>query len=143
MGNKIYQDNVITNLTAQSNLVFSPFVSPKTFVLKAPTGSGKTRMLAFFIDAFIKAREDLDLVFLWVSVGSGGLHRQSAEAVQSYLGGSPKCILLEEDFKGQVRELPSKSIIFVDWESLNNKKAGLWTNSLMKSGEQHSFPDML
>jgi type III restriction enzyme len=143
MGNKIYQDNVIQNLSTQANLVFSPFESPKTFVLKAPTGSGKTRMLAFFIDTFIKAREDLDLVFLWVSVGSGGLHRQSAESVSATLGGSPKCILLEEDFKGQARDLPSKSIIFVDWESLNSKKGGLWTNSLMKSGENNSFPDML
>lgn len=46
-------------------------------VFQAPTGSGKTLMVARFIEEIIKELPEDDLCFVWVSIGKGDLHLQS------------------------------------------------------------------
>ena len=49
----------------------------KICIFQSPTGSGKTLMLANTIYNLIKDNENLNICFLWVTIGKGDLHIQS------------------------------------------------------------------
>lgn len=53
----------------------------KVCVFQSPTGSGKTTMVALFIQELIKELPERDMCFLWVSIGKGELHKQSKKAL--------------------------------------------------------------
>lgn len=108
----------------------------RLLVLKAPTGGGKTVMLAEYLRRL--APEDLDLTFLWASPGKGQLHLQSLAKVEEVLGGALNCVLLEPETLPDV--LPRNTVHFVSWDALSTKdKDGNWTNRLMRDGERRNL----
>lgn len=89
-------------------------------VFQAPTGSGKTVMMAEALTEIVKHEEkDKPLSFIWISVNS--LHEQSKESLEDFFKDERviTCISINEIDNKQIQE---NEILFVNWESLNKEK---------------------
>lgn len=140
---KDYQRDAVDNLKRYFNFYYSQ--KDKMIAFKAPTGSGKTYMLSSFIDEIVKENDILDFCFVWASIGKGELQIQSFDAVSSYLGGYPKCSLLDTEFFGSRSYIKKYEVVFVNWEKLVQKDSttGKWKNSIMKDQEGMSFIEVI
>ncbi len=88
-------------------------------VFQAPTGAGKTIMLAESLSQITKkAQGKKELSFVWISVNY--LHKQSKEKLEGYFENERllECISVNEI---QNNEIEENQILFVNWESLNKK----------------------
>ena len=80
---KRYQDTAIDELLLKTRLLLDKDLDKRTIVFQSPTGSGKTLMMTEYIEQLIREFEDMDLCFLWVSIGKGNLHIQSYNSLKS------------------------------------------------------------
>jgi len=113
-------------------------------VFESPTGSGKTIMVAKFIEGLIKELPDDDLCFVWMTLGKGDLHLQTQHNLNKIFNGAPRVSLVEEEFIGGRERIVQNEVVVANWEKLRNKnRAGEWKNLLMKDGEKLNFRDVL
>ena len=140
---KNYQEMAISQLKTLSNMYFSTEES-ETIVFQSPTGSGKTFMMSNYISDIV-SECDLDLCFLWVSIGDGELHVQSKKSVERDIDPKIKCSLLEEEFFGVRRKIQKNEIVFLNWEKIRSKdkKTGEFTNKIMKDQDGINFIEVL
>lgn len=141
---KNYQRDAVDELKGYIQLGFNS-KNRKEVVFKAPTGSGKTFMAASLFEELAGEHSDINFCILWACPGKGELHKQSHDAVKTYLGGNPVCSLLEEDFFGSRKFIKNKEIVFINWEKLiqKDKGTGSWANNLMKEQEGMNFIDVI
>ena len=141
---KNYQRDAVDELKGYIELGFRS-KNRKEVVFKAPTGSGKTFMAASLFEELAGEHSDVNFCILWACPGKGELHKQSHDAVKTYLGGNPVCSLLEEDFFGSRKFIKNKEIVFINWEKLiqKDKGTGAWANNLMKDQEGMNFIDVI
>ncbi len=141
---KNYQRDAVDELKGYIELGFKS-KNRKEVVFKAPTGSGKTFMAASLFEELAGEHSDVNFCILWACPGKGELHKQSHDAVKTYLGGNPVCSLLEEDFFGSRKFIKNKEIVFINWEKLiqKDKGTGSWANNLMKEQEGMNFIDVI
>ncbi|MGB9762452.1 MAG: DEAD/DEAH box helicase family protein, partial [Minisyncoccia bacterium] len=93
---KIYQKNAIDELLAKAKKLLS-LNGGKKLVFKAPTGSGKTIMMAEFLKQLVDDREvSQSLGFIWAAPHK--LHIQSREKLENYFETSRalKCSYFED-----------------------------------------------
>jgi len=110
---------------AESKLVQASveFLSEKdnfVIVFQAPTGSGKTVMLASALSELVKqADKPKPLSFIWISINT--LHEQSKDSLEEYFDQERliNCISVTDIDNKQIQE---NEILFVNWESLNREK---------------------
>jgi type III restriction enzyme len=141
---KKFQREAVDELLGNIKLLISIPRENKICVLQSPTGSGKTVIVAKFIEELIKELPDDDLCFLWVSIGKGNLHYQSKESLDSIFDGFPLCTLVEEEFTGSRYVIEQNEVVVVNWEKLRSKDSdGNWKVKLMKDGERISFIEVL
>lgn len=119
--------------------------SRKEYTFKAPTGSGKTLMASSLFEELAEENPMLNFCILWVCPGKGELHKQSFDAVKTYLGGNPVCSLLDDDFFGTRKFIKDKEIVFINWEKLiqKDKETGKRVNNLTKDQEGMNFIDVI
>jgi len=79
---KRYQENAVEELLLKTRLLLEKKIDKRTIVFQSPTGSGKTFIMAKYIEQLIKENEDSDICFLWVSIGKGNLHIQSYNSLK-------------------------------------------------------------
>lgn len=141
---KNYQRDAVDELKGYIELGFRS-KNRKEVVFKAPTGSGKTFMAASLFEELAGEHGGINFCILWACPGKGELHKQSHDAVKTYLGGNPVCSLLEEDFFGSRKFIKNKEIVFINWEKLiqKDKGTGSWANNLMKEQEGMNFIDVI
>lgn len=141
---KNYQRDAVDELKGYIELGFRS-KNRKEVVFKALTGSGKTFMAASLFEELAGEHSDINFCILWACPGKGELHKQSHDAVKTYLGGNPVCSLLEEDFFGSRKFIKNKEIVFINWEKLiqKDKGTGAWANNLMKDQEGMNFIDVI
>lgn len=141
---KNYQRDAVDELKGYIELGFRS-KNRKEVVFKAPTGSGKTFMAASLFEELAGEHSDVNFCILWACPGKGELHKQSHDAVKTYLGGNPVCSLLEEDFFGSRKFIKNKEIVFINWEKIiqKDKATGAWANNLMKDQEGMNFIDVI
>lgn len=138
---KDYQESAIKQLITHARL-YIEINKASTIVFQSPTGSGKTFMMTKFISQFVEEMTD-DVCFLWVSIGTGGLHEQSYKSVKRNITPKIQCSLLESEFFGSRDSINNNEIVFLNWEKIRNKNNGVYTNSLMKDKDTYNFPDVL
>ncbi len=117
---KIYQQNAIDELLTKSKKLLS-LAGNKKLVFKAPTGSGKTIMMAEFLKRLVDDREvRQSLGFIWTAPRH--LHIQSREKLENYFETSRalKCSFFEDL---DDRKIGENEILFFNWESINKKNA--------------------
>lgn len=141
---KNYQRDAVNELKQYISIGFKS-TSRKEVVFKAPTGSGKTFMAASLFEELAEENPSVNFCILWTCPGKGELHKQSFDAVKTYLGGNPVCSLLEDDFFGSRKYIKDKEIVFINWEKLiqKDKETGKWANNLMKDQEGMNFIDVI
>ena len=142
---KKYQETAIDNLILSVADLLQKDSKDKVCIFQSPTGSGKTVMVAKFIEGLIREYPDLDFCFLWASIGKGELHKQSKKSLEKIFNGSPNCVLVEQEFFGTRSFIKRNEVVVANWESLRNKdkKTGEWSNKIMRDGEMISFVEVL
>jgi type III restriction enzyme len=142
---KNYQEKAVGELIATFKTLLTKEEQKKVCVFQAPTGSGKTLMTAKFIEEIIREVPEMDLCFVWISIGKGELHLQSKHSLERVFGGAPRVSLVEEEFTGGRERIIHNEVVVVNWEKLRSKEreTGDWKNILMKDGEKLNFRDVL
>lgn len=140
---KHYQEEKVEQLKLVSKMYFNTEEN-ETIVFQAPTGSGKTFMMTNYISDIVEETE-LNLCFLWVSIGNGELHKQSMKSVEKEINPKIKCSLLEKEFFGTRNKINRNEIVFLNWEKIRNKdgKTGEFTNVVMKDKDTINFIEVL
>lgn len=142
---KDYQEKKVEELVKAVSDLISKEAQNKVCVFQSPTGSGKTVMVAKFIERIIKEETETDFCFLWISIGKGELHKQSKKSLERIFDGDPKVSLLENEFFGTRNIIEKNEVIVGNWEKLRTKdnKTGEWKNKVMKDGENVNFIEVL
>lgn len=86
-------------------------------ILKAITGAGKTIIMCKYIEEIYKLDYDDPIVFIWLSIGAGGLHFQSADKIRPYLlpnGINVICPENEKDYNTHC--FHNKDVLVLNWE---------------------------
>ena len=126
-----YQINAIEELCEKTNRLLKK-KSNKTIVLKAPTGAGKTIMMAEYIKNLVSNRiDDKKFSFIWAAPRK--LHLQSKEKLTKHYKNSMdlKCSAF-----GDLNEkkIGQNEILFLNWESINKDK-----NIIYKENENEHY----
>jgi type III restriction enzyme len=145
---KEYQETAIEELVKSISDLMTNSAKNKVCVFQSPTGSGKTIMVAKFIENLIKELPEEDFCFLWVSIGKGELHKQSKKSLDKIFDGFPKVNLLEQEFFGSRTYIEQNEVVVVNWEKIYSKyqsgiKKGEWKNKVMRDGENVNFVEVL
>ena len=90
----------------------------KICVFKAPTGSGKTVVVAELLKKLAKEKKDKILSFVWIAPRK--LHDQSKEKLERIYSNDQllKCSNFEDL---QDNKIDQSEILFFNWESINKK----------------------
>ena len=116
---KNYQEKAIVDLKQKANELLD-LEGNKICIFKAPTGSGKTLMMAEFLKRLIDSRVDgKKFSFIWIAVNK--LHDQSRNSLKKYydpLGIGLKCSYFEDL---DDRKIGESEILFLNWASINKK----------------------
>jgi len=129
---KIYQENAIYELFDKAKKALNT-ADGKKLVFKAPTGSGKTIMMAEFLKQLVDDKEiKQPLSFIWAAPKK--LHIQSKEKLDYYYEKSRtlECSYFE-DLRD--RKIDENEILFFNWSSVNKKG----TNTIVKENEQEFY----
>lgn len=148
-----YQDRAVECLIRHSKDYLSKQESKgdKIFycVLQAITGSGKTVIASKYIERMSPGSElgiDDDIAYIWLSVGKGRLHIQSANKLRSYLPEANRVLLADEAVL--CGRLNAGEVLVLNWELLNTKKidkeTGLsyFDNIFMRDGDRPNLRDL-
>ncbi len=142
---KKYQEIALNDLVFNTSHFLDRQGKGEVIVFQSPTGSGKTVVIAKFIEELIKERNKDDLCFIWLSIGKGELHIQSKKSLESIFGGSPRVSLVEEEFGGSRVIINRNEVVVANWEKLRSKDGETkeWKNILMKDGEKVNFRELI
>lgn len=111
-----YQENAVQELVEKANKCLS-LTGGKTIVFKAPTGSGKTVMMAEFLKNYVHYRTD-NTTFSFIWAAPRNLHNQSKQKLEKlyYDSKALKCSFFEDLTDRMIGE---NEILFLNWEKIN------------------------
>jgi len=140
-----YQEKAVNDLELAFESIVQKKQSDPSLIFQSPTGSGKTVIMAKFIERIASREDSEEYCFMWVSIGKGELHIQSFETVEKILRSDPTPRLLEDYLNGNSLEIQPREILFVNWEKLSAKDGNdnSWKNVAMRDGEQINFREIL
>jgi len=121
---KIYQEKAIEELLAIAKKFLNSSEN-KRIVLKAPTGSGKTIMMAEFLKRLVNDREIRQpLSFIWIAPRPV-LTEQSKKKLENYFENirTIKCSFFEDL---EDRKIGENEILFINWESINKREKNVY-----------------
>ena len=113
-----YQDEAVSDLYSDATSLLQK-VGNKVIVFRAPTGSGKTIVMAEFLRKLVSENTTgLTLSVIWAAPRK--LHIQSMEKLERYYyeNKALKCSFFEELVDKNIAE---NEILFFNWESINKK----------------------
>lgn len=117
---------------------YSIDTNERRYGFMAPTGSGKTLVMAWSIKEVAKARGN-NVAFIWLTLGKGELAEQSRRKLITYLNLSGLKVLsiqeaiLQSDLAG--------TVVVAGWDSLNKiDKDGNIISLVMRDNEKTNFP---
>jgi len=126
-----YQIQAVEKLIHETKRLLS-FDGQKTIVFEAPTGSGKTVMMAAWLDQLAKEQMQKPLSFLWISTND--LHTQSKNKIEKYIPDSRYTLSFLEEINAL--SIDENQIAFANWASLTRKnREGEWNNVEMRDGD--------
>ena len=115
---KAYQEKAVRKLKDLTNELLDRNAR-ETIVFKAPTGSGKTVMVAEFIRQLVNRRDDdKQICFIWAAPRH--LHLQSKEKLDKHYDTTRaiECKFFEDLSNNKISP---DQILFLNWESINKK----------------------
>jgi len=132
---KKYQEEAVDGLIQHTYKLLKKAGSRQPLVFKAPTGAGKTIMMAAFLNKLCEEMpEKLDLekrkaCFVWIAPNK--LYIQSYNALKGYFSEmrSIHPVFFEDITDGCIKP---NEVLFVNWESINKEK-----NLMVRENEQN------
>ena len=130
---KKYQDEAVNDLSEKLYKLLKKPNARHNLIFKAPTGAGKTIMMAAFLNRIceeLPERYELEkrkAAFIWIAPNK--LYIQSYNALKGYFAEmrSIKPIFFEDVYDN---ELQPNEVLFVNWESINKEK-----NTMIRENE--------
>lgn len=117
-----YQKNTLTRLTEVFTKAWTSGKSQVPIVLKSPTGSGKTVMLANFVQELNKLPNwDEDKAYVWITF-SEDLALQSRDKFRAYFGTAQENRLLTVDDVSQ-NSFNKNDVLFLNWQKIVARSA--------------------
>ena len=105
-------------------------------VFRSPTGSGKTVMMARFLQMIVKDADiKVPIAFIWAAPRK--LHEQSKNSIEEYFEDNRilECSYFEEL---QDRQIQKNEILFLNWHSINQKD-----NIFIRENETENYLDIV
>ena len=133
---KAYQNDAVHGLVKQIRVLLE-CLPGKVCVFKAPTGAGKTIMIADMLRRLGKEDKRGEYVFLWASLYD--LHSQSKAKLTDFLRDTHYNLLGLHELTSNA--MSRDNILFVNWHSLTNTKMNIetkqweWSNIYVKERE--------
>lgn len=112
---KDYQQKAVSKLIYQTKWILDWNIDTKEIIFKSPTWSGKTIMMASFLEE-LKNEDIWDFAFVWISVNK--LHNQSKSSLENVLWVWAFNFYNLEDVR---EKLHKNDIVFINWESITKK----------------------
>jgi len=141
---KKYQQLAVDELLKTTEKLLERDGPGEVCIFQAPTGSGKTVMMAKFIEELARERKDDNFCFIWISIGKGNLHIQSYDSLRKIFNGAPRVVLADDEFIGGRFHIARREIVVVNWEKIRaQNENGEWANILMRDSEILNFRDAL
>lgn len=143
---KPFQEDALIKLRESFLKLWKSGVYQSPLVFQAPTGSGKTIMVAQFLKDLTGDPEfQADKAFLWVSF-SPDSYIQSKEKLQKYYGGASELSLLDMNDLSQGK-LHNNDVFFINWQKVvsrakaNRKlrtenEQGIWFDNFIESTKE-------
>lgn len=129
---KEYQNSAINKLLLRSKELLGRSGERK-IVFKAPTGSGKTIMMAEFLKQLIDDKEiKTPLSFIWTAPRK--LHTQSKLKLEKYYEDT-RAIECSDFVDLTDKKIAENEILFLNWESINKKDK----NTIVKENEREFY----
>ena len=130
---KKYQDEAVNDFSEKLYKLLKKPNARHNLIFKAPTGAGKTIMMAAFLNRIceeLPERYELEkrkAAFIWIAPNK--LYIQSYNALKGYFAEmrSIKPIFFEDVYDN---ELQPNEVLFVNWESINKEK-----NTMIRENE--------
>jgi type III restriction enzyme len=117
-----YQVNAVERLLAETEVLLR---SPENeiCVFQAPTGSGKTLIVAEYLRRLIRQKNRPALSFIWISVRK--LHEQSKDKLEKYYENDRllRCSYFEDL---EDKKIAENEILFINWHSINKKDINIY-----------------
>lgn len=140
---KDFQEKAVDSLLSTFRKLSSRS-EPTVSIFKAPTGSGKTIMVAEFLKRIADEELSDKYVFVWASLYD--LHSQSKVKLTEYLRDSRYRLMTLSDVTDD--NLQNDSVLFVNWHSLtttkdNGNSERDWSNLYVREQEGGSIIDVL
>lgn len=141
---KKYQQLAVDELLKTTEKLLERDGPGEVCIFQAPTGSGKTVIMAKFIEEFAREQKDNNFCFIWISIGRGNLHIQSYDSLRKIFNGAPRVVLADNEFMGSRFHIARREVVVVNWEKIRvQNENGEWSNRLMRDGEILNFRDAL
>lgn len=110
----------------------------------APTGSGKTIMMAEVINTLYNELALEDYCILWVSPSKGGLVDQSYKKIKNTVDKGIRCVKITDEVRTGRSEIKSSEVMFIGWSEINGKdKDGQFKKVVMRDGDYKSLKTIL
>ncbi|OGU11947.1 MAG: hypothetical protein A2X63_02995 [Ignavibacteria bacterium GWA2_35_8] len=142
---KPFQERAITDLRKQFLELWKTTNRKLELVFKAPTGSGKTVMIAQFLkDISNDPQFIVDKAFLWFSFSEDS-YTQSKNKLFDYYGGANELTLLDLNDIGRGK-LENNNIFFINWQKIKDStKEGrkLRKPTEFTSGDDGAFDEFI
>jgi len=128
---KEYQEKAIKRLIRESKELLRH--RGRKLIFKAPTGSGKTIIVAEFIQRFVQIMKSEQFSFIWIAPRQ--LHIQSKEKLDLYYENANiiRCSFFEDL---EDKRIDENEILFFNWESINRKEG---INIYIRENEQEKY----
>lgn len=130
---KKYQDSAVRKLIARSSELLQ-LDGSKKMIFQAPTGSGKTIMMASFLEELLRnsSTENQSFSFIWTAPRK--LHLQSKSKLRSFYWETRSLDCKDfSDLAGNV--IGENEILFLNWESINK----IESNTIVKENEREFY----
>lgn len=136
-----FQDKAVEKLVTGFKELTYAAKPGATMILKAPTGSGKTVMLAKMLDALLVDELPGEFVYIWASMGDLA-HQSYLKFHDQYLPDSEYSMLELSSLTAD--ELPANTILFCNWEKMfqikhttddNGDEIEIFNNVFVRVGE--------
>ncbi len=130
---KDFQLNAVSKLLTRSKELLEQ-ISSKKIIFKSPTGSGKTLMIAEYINRLINEKSNKNNVsFIWTTPRRT-LTDQSKKKIDNYLKKlrSVKTYYFQDLID---KTIPENSILFLNWESINK----INKNTIIRENEEEFY----
>lgn len=125
---KDFQETAVTSLLENTYTALQEPTKQTPILLESPTGSGKTVMMASYIERLVdelqlKPGYNSNMAFVWLAPNT--LHIQSYHALQNLYSDTQKLNCIDLDNLGSNPILNAKDLLFLNWSSIHSAK-NIW-----------------